>query len=385
MAVNTMNFLRKCTFVMGAMLGASALTGCDDVIYDGEGDCQDYVYVHLKYDYNIQRADMRAAHVGYAIIYALDDNNKIVAQQTVANTAAGAPLKENDFAVRFEGLQPGKYHFMAMAMQRPYEECAAGKGARFRATLPPTGDINVFNVKLDRNATAVENDLYPVDAPSVGLDTLWIGQSKGLVMPPVDEQRSRIHRDTVSLVRDTKYLNLTLHQIGDAANIHDKDFMVRIIDANGWLGYDNELKTDQTLLYTPHAQWTTAMSQNGVTYYTDAASEQAPEDDPIVERAAHFEISFSRLMYYASAAQGKNAVLQIVNVTDGTVPVQIALPYYLAFGRNAFATQHYSEQEYLDREYQYNLDFFLQEGNWKFLDLKVNIMAWAIRIQNVIF
>lgn len=374
-----MNFIpvRQVFTAMAVALTGALAASCDKTIYDDGIDCENEVYVHLKYDYNIQRADMYAEHAGYAIIFALDENEKVVAQQTVQKSGS---LMENP--VKFGNLKPGNYHFVAMAMQRPYEQLAGEKGARFRANLPQEGgDIRSLEVKLDRNAEAV-NDFHAVEAPAVGLDTLWIGRSTGRLEVKVPYTEKSIYRDTISLVRDTKYLNLTLHQLENRADIHDSLYAVRITDANGWLGWDNELKADDKLLYTPHAQWTTALSEKGVAYMSDQEAALAPADDPIVERAAHFEISFSRLMYYATAAQGKNAVLQITNKETQEVVAEVNLPYYLAFARNAYEAYHYSPQEYLDREYQYNLDFFLQKERWEYMSLRVNILPWVMRFQN---
>lgn len=380
-AVKEMSFMRVRQMVTALTVAAGSLlaTSCDSTIYDEGIDCENEVYVHLKYDYNIQRADMYAEHAGYAIIFALDENEKVVAQQTVQKN--NAPLMENP--VKFSGLQPGRYHFVAMAMQRPYQELGAQNGARFRATLPQVGSsIQELEVKLDREATPDALGFHAVNAPSQGLDTLWIGHSTGILDVTKPYADKSIYRDTISLVRDTKYLNLTLHQLEDRAGIFDEDFTVRITDANGWLGWNNELKADDKLLYTPHAQWTTALSQNGVPYMSQEEALQAPAHDPIVERAAHYEISFSRLMYYAAASQGRNAVLQIARRQDGSVVAEINLPYYLAFARNAYALQHYSPQEYLDREYQYYMDFFLEKGKWAYMSLHVNILPWVMRFQN---
>lgn len=367
------------------MLALVATTGllasCKGLIYEYEGNCDDTVEIYLKYDYNTARADMRADHVGYAVVYAVDHNGNVAASQTVS----GREVHDKNLNVVFSGLQPGRYTFTALAMQRPYEDCVKGQGARWRVEFPSVSSaVSGLNARLDRSAAADAEGLHHVDAPKVGLDTLWIGQSikaGGVEVLPVEQQRGNVLRDTVSLVRDTKYLHLTLHQVENRADIYDTDFSVRIVDANGHLAWDNGLIADETLLYTPFAQWTTAMSESGAAYDSEQEAQQAPASDPIVERAAHFDISFGRLMYY-TAMEGVNANLQIVSNETSETVVDINLPYYLAFGRDAYAIHNYSRQEFLDREYDYHLDFFLQDGEWKYLTLKVNVMPWVKRIQH---
>ncbi len=46
---------------------------------------------------------------------------------------------------------------------------------------------------------------------------------------------------------------------------------------------------------------------------------------------------------------------------------------------------HYSAQEFLDREYDYKLDFFLQGNQWKYVQLSISILDWSKRIQRVDF
>lgn len=384
MVTKAENILCKAAVLLA---GAVSMISCQKhPVFEDQGNCEDVVEVYLKYDYNIQRADMRPFHVGWASVYAIDDKGNVAAVKTVSPAEAA----DKNSTVKFDGLQPGRYTFAAMAMQSPYETLAQGQGARFRATFPAVGSaVSALSVKLDRTPLA-GSDLFEVEAPTNGLDTLWMGRSinpQGILMPEEIDQRGNVLRDTISLVRDTKYLHLTLHQIKNRADIHDTDFAVRISDSNGSLAWNNTLIPDASLLYTPHASWTTALSENGVAYDSEEEASQAPDTDPIVERAAHFDISFSRLMYYATALEGINASLSIFNVHTGKEVVQLNLPYYLSFGRDAYSVRNYSRQEYLDREYDYHLDFFLEDNNdeWAYMNIKVNILPWVMRIQHINF
>lgn len=357
------------------------LSSCS-TIYDYEGNCEDEVEIYIKYDYNIQRADMRPYHVGWAQVYAVDESGEVAQVKTVSEDE----LRDKNSVVKFTDLKPGNYTFRAVAMQRTEEELAVLENARFRVTKPVEGDnIGKLNVRLDRSATPDSEGRHSVVAPETGLDTLWMGTGinpEGIVIPEEDQQFGKVHRDTISLVRDTKYLHLILHQIDEPTNIDDSMFVVRVIDDNGHLGYDNNLLADDYLLYNSFAQWTTSMNSDGDMFYSLDGTTPVGE---IVEKAAHFDISFSRLMYNALSTGKTNAVLQILNASSGAEVVRINLPYYLASGRGAYATMNYSEQEYLDREYDYHMDFFLRGGKWEYLTLHVNILPWTIRFQNILF
>lgn len=384
MVIKAENILCKAALLLA---GTATLLSCQKhLVFEDEGNCEDIVEVYLKYDYNIQRADMRPYHVRWANVYAIDEKGNVAAVKTVSPAEAA----DKNSTVKFDGLQPGRYTFAAMAMQSPYQNLAKGMDARFRATFPAVGaPISDLKVKLDRTAIP-GSDAYAVEAPTSGLDTLWMGRSikpQGIIVQKEEDQRGDVIRDTISLVRDTKYLHLTLHQIKNRADIHDTDFAVRISDSNGSLAWNNNLVADDQLVYTPHACWTTALSENGVAYDSEEEASSAPATDPIVERAAHFDISFSRLMYYATALEGINASLSIYNVHTGKEVVQLNLPYYLSFGRDAYSVRNYSRQEYLDREYDYHLDFFLEDNNdeWAYMNIKVNILPWVMRIQHINF
>ena len=93
----------------------------------------------------------------------------------------------------------------------------------------------------------------------------------------------------------------------------------------------------------------------------------------------------SRLIWHPAAENDKNAILTITKKTTGEEVARINLADCLAQGRGAFEARHYSEQEFLDREYDYKLDFFLQGNKWKYAKLSISILDWVKRIQPVDF
>lgn len=335
--------------------------------------CETPVQLHFKYDYNIQRADMFSEHVGEVRLFVIDDATDTVVKDTVVSNRDNVDAISHHpgnqyFSVMLTDLTPGQsYRFAAVALQRPYDETLSHAQDKFIGTLPASGnDVTDLQMKLTRNSAVDAAGRYAVTAPVCGLDTLWMGHTTKPVFVPQPQNMSVIN-DTISMVRDTKYLSLTLRQLDDPIGISDDDFRIEITDANGWIGWDNELISDNQLLYSPHAQWTTEVLNS---------------DNIVTERAAHYDISFSRLMYYAGADAAKNAALRIYRTSDDEKIVDINLPSILSQGRNAFEIYGYSPQEYLDREYDYDIDFFLKGDEWQYLSLRVNVMAWAIRIQN---
>lgn len=348
------------------LLGIST-TGCSLMETDRD-DCPEGLYVNFVYDYNIQRADMFKDHVGYVTVYVFDGSDNLVMKRSVGNYGSNAPLKEYGYQMHFsqDELPAGSYRLMALAMQRDWDEALTTPGAKYRRTEPSTRGIGKeeISITLDRQAKNADG-LCPVSnvAP---MDTLWHGTMLGTSTVKIEYDKPSYA--TISLVRDTKTLDITLRDIDNPADpSHDK-YAVVITAKNGRLDCDNNVIDDDTLLYTPYAAWTT----------------QFPEDetdpDSVKERTAHYDINFNRIMY--RSATDNDAVLRLVNLTDGKVIGEFDLAWILSEGRTAFETQNYPRQEYLDREYNYHLDFFLKGDKWSYVAIHVGILAWTRRIWN---
>lgn len=257
-------------------------------------------------------------------------------------------------------LEPGKYRFATFAFQKKYEDALAQPGAKFQIALPQQGDnITALHARLDREQGKVNNQSQP-------LDTLWQGLSNELV----EVKDLQVTRHTIGLVRDTKQLTISLHQTDEPANINADDFSYQITNANGDISYDNSLLPDEELTYTPYYTWTTEFKDT---------------EGNVKERTAHAALMFSRLIWHPAEENDKNAILTITNKTTGEEVARINLADFLAQGRGAFEARHYSEQEFLDREYDYKLDFFLQGNQWKYVQLSISILDWSKRIQRVDF
>lgn len=68
---------------------------------------------------------------------------------------------------------------------------------------------------------------------------------------------------TVSLIRDTKHLNVTMRQVDNPTDIHDDDYLVEIVDDNTLLDGNNELQAAGAVHYYPYAAWTSRFDDDG--------------------------------------------------------------------------------------------------------------------------
>lgn len=355
------------------LLAVATLPSCSMMETDLSG-CPTGLYVSFKYDYNVQRADMFNDHVGSVDVYVFDENNRFVMQKSAENTPQGTPLRNHGFYLHFneQELPAGNYRLLALAQQNGYEASLATPGAKFRRhALKPGDTIEQLSLTLDREAVSDEGTAR-VPHNNLPLDTVWATRNPEL--HHVTLRSGCPTRDTLSLVRNTKQLNITLRQTEEPEALSHEDFDVRITDRNGRLLYDNSTDPNDTpLLYTPYAQWTTEWN-------TDSQA-AAPRTQATLSRTAHYEFFLNRLVFHDSS--NDNARLVITNRQTGQVAADIDLTRILSDGRNCFELQNYSPQEFLDREYQYSLDFILTDGEWREMTLRISIMDWAKHYQQV--
>ena len=399
-----------------AVVAALTLSSCDMMTEDLI-DCPTGLYVNFVYDYNIQRADMFKDHVGGLTLYVYDESDRLVAFKTMGE----GQLSKYGSYLHFseDELAPGhSYRLMAVAFQH---EALSNIGAKYRLTGNNNGDQwQQFFINLDHTKTRALAD-YSYVSNAAPLDTLWhtlttmttpadsmpqmfypasltpvkteyTWQRDGSIKTNGQERVSIVRGEptyaTVSLIRDTKHLNITLRAVNDnpADNqVVDKDYTVEIYDNNSQLDCHNDLTNPaDTLIYTPYRQWTTTFVGNG---------------QVVSESAAHYDLMFNRLLYknasvendqYAilnveDIAKSRNAVLLIRKKDTGEIIFGINLPYILSSGRT-YQERYYHYQEYLDREYDYRLQFIIKGGRVDelqfFIGTHVHIIPWAMRHQN---
>ena len=381
---------------MLAMMAAVVLSGCNMMTEDLD-DCPTGLYVNFVYDYNTQQADMFKDHVGGLTLYVYDESDRLVTQRTVS----GSELNRYGYHIHFteQELAPDHtYRLKVTAMQKDWSAALQTPGAKYRKTDMSTGsDLKTFTIKLDRTepeTKAPSNRApYPYyEVSSVApLDTMWYTLTTLKANAENLPAATKYHQNpdgsittngietitvvsgeptyaTVSLIRDTKHLNISLREIDHPEDVYHEDYDVFILDANGDLDYQNNLiiPTD-SLIYRPYAEWTTTYDGEGTIG---------------VQRSAHYDLMFNRLKY--SPTPKDNAVLCIFKKKTNQVVAVLNLPQILSEGRTAYEIYSYQPQEYLDREYDYRLELFLKGEEWETLTelyVCIDVLSWAKRIQ----
>ena len=406
-----------------AVVAALALSSCNWMTED-LSDCPTGLYVNFVYDYNIQRADMFKDHVGGLTLYVYDESDRLVATKTMDESQ----LSRYGSYIHFsEGeLAPDhSYRLMAVGFQH---SVLSNNGAKYRLTGNTIGSQwPQFFIDLDHQpitratfSDQIDTQAYFTVNNDEPLDTLW--HTLTTIVTPADMHPMQLHPQsltpakteytwlqdgsiktngqervtvvkgeptyaTVSMIRDTNHLNITLRALNDDPEdnqVVDTDYTVEIYDNNSQLDCRNNLThPEDTLIYKPYRQWTTTFVDN---------------NENVLESAAHYDLMFNRLLYKNAKEQGtqyavlniedlpkaRNAVLVIRKKSSGEIIFALNLPYILASGRT-WVERNYHYQEYLDREYDYRLQFILKGDRLDqihlFLGPEIHILSWTVRKQ----
>lgn len=276
------------------LTAACAMTTSCSMMQDDLDDCPTGLYLSFKYDYNLQRADMFNDHVGAVTVYVFDEEGRYVTKQEEANVPGHAPLSSPLYTMRMN-LAPGKYKFLVLAGQKDYEAQLAGGGARFVRREPGAGDAmeGALDVTLDRVAGASG---WEVAHGGLPLDTLW----HGMELSAAEVFEGKPTYDTISLVRDTKHINVSLREIDDPTQMDVANYDFRIIDRNARILWDNSLDEAEQVAYTPYAAWNT----DDRIPATDAEGNDLGQPGHI----AHVEFMTSRILYHEDAGGRRHLV-----------------------------------------------------------------------------
>ncbi len=341
------------------------LSSCDMMTED-LSDCPTGLYITFKYNYNLERANMFNDHVGSVTLYVYDTSDKLVRTYEESNSAFSQPLQDVTYKMHLADLEPGSYRFIALAQQSPYSETMASGRAHFVRSGVDTGsDRSSVTVKLDRVAAA--DGGYAIENNGLPLDTLWHGMENNYI----DVYSDRPTYDTISLVRDTKKINVTLRELDDPTVMDINKYDMTITDRNSVILWDNSLDESDYVVYTPHETWNTEDKTDA----TDAEGNVLTG----VGRIGHADFMTSRILWHDDAADDGRLV--VTNKETGVTVATLNLPDILCQLRNSDDLHRYGEQEFLDRGYDYEISLFLRGDKLEYVIIEISVLGWSKRIQ----
>ena len=340
-------FARQFSFgLMMAVTLGSAVVSCDSILDEDDVDCSVEYRVKFKYDYNMKYADAFSREVSSVALYAFDDNGKLVYQKT----EAGDVLAADGYSMAVD-MEPGDYHLITWA--------GLSDEASFSVPLITQGvsSLEELQCKMDRIYSRAADGSAVVSSK---LSSLWHGE----VTKQSFSRAATSQVVTVPLVKNTNSIRIILQQM-DGVTVEVDKFEFTITDDNGLMNYDNKLLEDETLTYYPYYRM-----QGGTDMGTRADGDA--EDSNISVAIA--QITVGRLVVE------NNPRLTITNKETGEPVLSIPLVKYLLLTE---AEGHeMTNQEYLDRQDEYNMTFFLDES-MKWINTSIIINDWVVRFNEL--
>lgn len=335
--------MKMCTLML-ATIGFS-MTSCDAILDEEEVDCSVEYRVKFKYDKNMKFADAFANEVKSVTLYAFDENGKFVYQRT----EQGDILAEEGYTMPVE-VEPGDYNLVAWGGLENEESFAVPVLTEGVSTL------DNLNCKMNRQylnraadgSAYVDEDLKPLFHGQVQKQSFGRAATQEIV--------------TIPLVKNTNNIRIVLqHLSGDAVDV--SKFTFTIEDENGLMNYDNSLKDDEELTY--------------YAWHTDSGIADMDTDDSRATTAvgvAIAELTVGRLV------EENKPVLTIAN-DKGEKVLSIPLIDYALLVKGHY-NRKMSNQEYLDRQDEYNMTFFLDEND-QWISSSIIINSWKVVLDDV--
>lgn len=196
---------------------------------------------------------------------------------------------------------------------------------------------------------AYSDDVKKIEQLCVQLD--------GGINLPVDQALSELHNGilmeqtladksrtlVVPLTRNTNNVHIVLQRI-DGTDLDASDFSFEIVADNGLMNYDNSLLADDDRHYIEYAKSNNASTSGGIAVVGELKTARMVYGHPMRLKAMH---------------QGKT----LLNIPLVTYALLVKGHYH----------EEMSEQEFLDRQNEWNFIFFLNDQNqWEQSNLYIN-------------
>ena len=321
------------------LLFAESLASCN-VLTEEDQDCA--LYVRFKYDMNMNFADAFQNAVNSVTLYAFKDG--VLAYQ---GTEEGELLKQNGYRMRIDKIpyrEKHKYDYITWAGEPDNESFTIPV-----LTVGKSTKEDLF-CQLNRAGNGVV---------STDLEDLFHGMTNG---QDYSRSASSAAGDEVviPLTKNTNNIRIVLqHLSGKPVDVNKLNFT--ITDKNGLMNYDNMLLGEDVITYKA---WHKAQGSAGI-------GEQ--QEGVITEvNLALADLTVARLM------ADEEPILVVTNDEEEMVIRIPLVDYALLYKRLRY--EDMPDQEFLDRQDEYNMTFFLDE-NYRWINQFIYINSWKVVLQ----
>lgn len=331
------NIFSRLSSVVLMLTTVAWMSSCDSVIYDYEEDCEPgtekpgpdepgpdepapeptVYYVDFVYDMNMQYTDGFSSNVNSVDLYVFNTSGTFVTKYH----EEGAPLTQKGYKMELTDLPAGTYQMVAWC---------GGNGFTNFFTIPATISRRTdVTAELD-----TENGVSAVNLPALfhgALDSATYTEEPG----------DQIY--TIYLTKDTNNINITLQHRQGLEFAKDR-FKVTMADNNGYMLADNSVPAgNDDIEYRPYR---TAIG-------TTTSSKGSRAEGSTMGNFLLVELATSRLV------ADHTSIITVVD-TENNDKVIFSIPL-IKWALQLRSSNHKSmgEQEYLDREDEFNMMLWL--------------------------
>lgn len=324
---------------------------------DDYGPCAPVYRVQFVADMNLNFADAFASEVSAVTLYVYDEEGQLVDVRTESG-AALTPADGSKYAMDISDLAPGKYHLVAWGNLEESSSFTV-------PSLALRSDLTDLICTLTRTSRADEPDVVNYD-----LTPLFHGQTDIEIS---EEVQYGTYTFSIQLTKDTNEITVVLQQL-DSTPMDKDDFDVSIIANNGRLNYDNTLRYDEEpFVYTAYE---IESGTAGVLTAPQVRSDSTPD-------VARYSTLVARLctsrLVLTERAEAVAPMLTVTNTLTGQTLLSVPLIDYVLMVRSHY-TRVTTSQDYLDRQSDFSMTFFVLNGQWMSSQIVIN--DWIIRLQD---
>lgn len=305
-------------------------------------------YVKFVFDKNMQFTDGFSQKVNSVDLYVFNTSGTFITRYH----EEGVALKDPNYLMELTDLPAGNYEFIAW--------CGlANNNGHF--TVPADGQISRNNNVICTMATKADAT-HPA-YQNQNLAPLFHGRKTDAKYV---EKTTEKQIETVYLTKNTNNVNITLQHKEGLEFAKDR-FVVTMHDANDVMRHDNEMHPDvQTVQYRPYR---TVMGNAAI---GKAARKTRADAATTVGNFMQVELATARLM------KANNPIITVVDTETGKTVFSIPLIKW-ALQLRSSNYKGMEEQEYLDREDNFNLMLWLdsnKQDGW--FGAEIEIKDWHV-------
>lgn len=324
---------------------SGSLASCGAIYEDDLPECKTVTRLRFRYDYNMKHADAFQAEVRSLKVWAFDKEGRPV----WSASGSGEELAGEDFYIDVP-LTPGVYDFVAWCGLEGNDGC-------FSLTSEEPSQISDLGVDM------LLKQESRADAPSgFYIDSMFTGLYHAMkrdVEIYNNPSASETHEIELSLTKDTNYVKVLLQNL-DGTEMKASDFSVSIVAGNSRLDHTNKVVAG-----SPEFSYRPWMTSEGQTSMTDDSGATITTVSAVLA-----ELSTSRLV------DKMKCNLKVVRNTDGKEIISIPLIQYLLLVKGHY--DNMDNQEFLDRQDEHSLLFFLdKDHNW-YTSAGIYVNAWHV-------